>query len=149
MNVVVTQNVNEFHITVTQEGYSINVYPVIFSSVGANDFVKSVNNVLPDSEGNVEVPILESIDVTNGESYNLDFNFSDGTSIPIELVQSYRHVQTQNNNTWTIVHNLGYKPSVTTIDLDGTEIHGDIIYTNNNELTVTFSEQVKGEAYLN
>lgn len=149
MNLTVTQNVKQFNLMVSQEGYSIEIHPVIFTSQGLQDFVRSVNGEFPDVSGNVEVPVLESIDVTNGESYELDFNFSDGSSIPIELVQSYRHVQTQNSNVWNIVHNLGYKPSVTLIDLDGTEIHGDIEYNTNNELTVTFSEQVKGEAYLN
>lgn len=111
--------------------------------------LKTVNNESLEGSGNVDVAILESIDLHKNENYTINYNLSDGSVIPLELSQSHRHIQTTNSNKWLINHNLGYKPSVTLVDIDGTEIHGDIEYNTNNELTVTFSEQVKGEAYLN
>lgn len=49
---------------------------------------------------------------------------------------------------WTLVHNLGFNPNVTTTDESHQEIVGTIVYVNSNTLTVTFSQAVAGWAYL-
>lgn len=51
--------------------------------------------------------------------------------------------------TWTITHNLGLYPSVTTVDSNKELIVGRVRYTDNNTITITFSEAVSGYAYLN
>lgn len=114
-----------------------------------NDAVKSVNSVLPDENGNVELPILESIDLNKSVNYTINYNLSDGGVMPLELSQSHRHIQTSNSNEWIITHNLGYRPSVTIIDLDGDVVNAHITYNTNNQLTLTFAQPIKGEAYLN
>lgn len=48
-----------------------------------------------------------------------------------------------------IVHNLGKIPSVTVIDGSGNRVHGDIDYTDLNNLTITFNTAFSGVAYLN
>ncbi len=53
------------------------------------------------------------------------------------------------NTTWTINHNLGLYPSVTTVDSSGDVIIGEVSYTNNNTIVITFSEAVSGKAFLN
>jgi hypothetical protein len=57
---------------------------------------------------------------------------------------------TQNTpaTTWSITHNLGYKPAVTSTDINGNIIVGDITYTSTNALTITFSGVIGGYAYM-
>ena len=50
---------------------------------------------------------------------------------------------------WVITHNLNNYPSVTIVDSAGNEVEGDIQYTSNNVVTVTFSAGFAGKAYLN
>ena len=51
--------------------------------------------------------------------------------------------------TWTIEHNLGLYPSITTVDDNGEVIMGEVIYVSDNTIRVTFSEDVSGKAYIN
>ena len=50
---------------------------------------------------------------------------------------------------WVILHNLGKKPSVTVIDNYGDVVWCDIEYTNDNTVTLRFSEETVGTVYLN
>ena len=50
---------------------------------------------------------------------------------------------------WVILHNLGKKPSVTVIDNYGDVVWCDIEYTNDNTVTLRFSEETAGTVYLN
>jgi hypothetical protein len=93
--------------------------------------------------------MLVDTNVTLGETYVVDLISNDDSILSFEIPQSYRHIQTVNSATWTITHNLGFRPSVTVIDLDGDVVNGDILYNTNNQLTITFSSIIKGEAYLN
>ena len=57
--------------------------------------------------------------------------------------------QTVSTNTWVINHNLGAFPAIAVIDSVGNFVIGDIDYTNNVSLTLTFNTAFKGKAYLN
>jgi len=62
---------------------------------------------------------------------------------------SYRHVQPTGSTSWVIPHNLGYYPNVAVVDSAGTEIFpGTVQYDSVNQITLTFSSSVGGEAYL-
>ena len=61
---------------------------------------------------------------------------------------SYEHNQGSASNSWTITHNLGFKPNVTVIDSAGNIVEGEIAYTNSNSLTVSFASAFSGKAYL-
>ena len=50
---------------------------------------------------------------------------------------------------WVILHNLGKKPSVTVIDNYGDVVWCDIEYTNDNTVTLRFSEETAGTVYFN
>jgi hypothetical protein len=50
--------------------------------------------------------------------------------------------------TWSITHNLGYKPAVSVVDTSDTVVVGDIDYTDLNVLVVTFAQSFAGKAYL-
>lgn len=49
---------------------------------------------------------------------------------------------------WTITHDLGYNPNVTTTDDFGQEILGSVVYTSAKTITITFSTPVIGWVYL-
>ena len=53
------------------------------------------------------------------------------------------------STTWVINHDLGKFPSITVIDTAGTVVTGEYTYTDNNNVTLTFSAGFAGKAYLN
>jgi len=59
---------------------------------------------------------------------------------------TYTHTQASASATWTIVHNLNSKPSVTIVDSGG---NGEVLYDSDNQVTVTFAAAFSGFAYLN
>jgi|TARA_R110000824_G_scaffold66938_1_gene173485 hypothetical protein len=65
--------------------------------------------------------------------------------------EGFEYVFTQSaaSATWTITHNLGRYPSVTTVDSAGSIINGAITYTSDNVITVVFTSATSGKAYLN
>lgn len=62
---------------------------------------------------------------------------------------TYTHSQPSASSTWTIVHNLGCKPSVTIVDSGGNVQIGEVLYDSDNQVTVTFAASFSGYAYLN
>jgi len=61
-----------------------------------------------------------------------------------------RHVHTQASvsNIWTINHSLGGRPSVTVVDSANTVVVGEVQYSSDLEVVVTFSAPFSGFAYL-
>ena len=51
-------------------------------------------------------------------------------------------------STWTITHNLGYRPNISVIDSAGSQVEGEAVWTSTNSLTITFSGAFSGVAYL-
>lgn len=52
-------------------------------------------------------------------------------------------------NTWIIEHNMDKHPSVSVVDNEGCLMMGDVQYVDTNIVTVTFSTEFAGKAYLN
>lgn len=63
--------------------------------------------------------------------------------------KNYTHTQGSASATWDITHNLDKRPSVSVQDSAGSDIVGQVTYTDNNSLTITFSGATSGKAYLN
>ena len=62
---------------------------------------------------------------------------------------SYFHTQMTPSDTWTIVHNLGYRPAVTATDTQGELISGNLSYSVPlTTVVLTFSVPIAGEAAL-
>lgn len=61
----------------------------------------------------------------------------------------YTFTQIAAASTWNITHNLGKNPSVSIVDSGGNWVVGDVLYINNNELTINFNSAFSGAAYLN
>lgn len=63
--------------------------------------------------------------------------------------QTYVHIQGEASAAWVIEHNLEKYPSVTVVTSAGTVVIGDVTYSNENIVTVSFKGPFKGKAYLN
>jgi len=86
--------------------------------------------------------------VSNG---NITANKYYGFAIYPEISadKHFTFVQSSAAATWSITHNLGKFPSVSIVDSGNTVVYGDIDYTSENALTITFSAAFGGKAYLN
>lgn len=60
----------------------------------------------------------------------------------------YTHDQMTPAFVWTIQHDLAFFPNVTVMESAGKQIFGDVEYIDQNNLTITFSREVAGKAYL-
>ena len=62
---------------------------------------------------------------------------------------TYTHVQATPAASWSITHGLARRPSVTVVDTAGTVVIGNVAYTSDDTVTITFSGAFSGAAYLN
>lgn len=60
---------------------------------------------------------------------------------------AYTHDQAVPADVWTVTHNLGFHPSVTTFDSAGSEQIGSIQHIDVNSLTVSYTVPLGGKAY--
>lgn len=99
-----------------------------------------------------ETTFSQSEVTTQGNTFNgplqlakLDAN----SKIAITASVSYTHDQGVASALWTVNHGMGKRPSVTVVDSGLTVVIGDVVYVNDNSLTITFSTSFSGKAYCN
>ena len=63
--------------------------------------------------------------------------------------KTYKHTQSIPSAEWTINHNLNKYPAVTVVDSGGSLVDGDVLYVDENNVTVRFAGGFSGEAHLN
>lgn len=72
--------------------------------------------------------------------------------IPIADNDGFTFIQSFASAVWTIDHNLSFVPNVTVVDEFGFVMEGSVQYlsqeSNGGRIQITFSEPVKGQAYL-
>jgi len=68
---------------------------------------------------------------------------------PSDVDKTFVFTQGSAANTWTVNHNLEKFPSVMVVDSGNNVVVGEITYTNNNSLTLSFSSTFSGKAYIN
>lgn len=61
-------------------------------------------------------------------------------------VVAYVHTQGSGATTWTINHNLGYKPQIESFTTGGLKIEGDVLHVSNTQATIGFSAAQAGFA---
>jgi hypothetical protein len=69
-----------------------------------------------------------------------------GTFSPGDV--AYTHTQSVSSSTWTINHNLGFKPTAVVLDSAGTNCEGSFSYPSNNQMVITFNSAFTGTAYI-
>jgi hypothetical protein len=63
--------------------------------------------------------------------------------------QAYEYEQAIPSDTWTITHNLGYRPGgILVLDTLGRVVEGDVSYPSVNDVVLTFSASFSGTAYF-
>lgn len=65
-----------------------------------------------------------------------------------EAQSTYIYNQPTPSATWTIAHNLGFKPSVELLNAGSQEIEGDVVHTSYNVTMVYFTQSTAGFARL-
>jgi hypothetical protein len=75
---------------------------------------------------------------------NLDYEY-----IKEQVRDYYLHDQQVASSTWTVTHNMDKYPSVNIVDTSNDIIMGEVRYNSLNQLTITFTADVSGKAYLN
>ena len=60
----------------------------------------------------------------------------------------YEHTQASSSASWTIAHNLGFRPTVTVLTTGGLEVLADVQHLSVNTLTVTLLAPMAGTARL-
>jgi len=126
--------------------------------VGSNILISEQNEIstfghfLIDSY-TVSTPGFYTLNLTNiGGSGNVsDLIYYDFAVFQLSSQQSptFTFNQVVASTIWVINHNLGKFPSITVIDTAGTVVTGEYTYTDNNNVTLTFSAGFAGKAYLN
>lgn len=64
-------------------------------------------------------------------------------------LETFIHDQIASSNIWIINHPLKKFPSVDIIDSGGNLVVGDINYISDSQITITFSSDFSGKAFLN
>lgn len=67
---------------------------------------------------------------------------------PGSVQGSYNFVQASPASTWTINHNLGYRPSCTLYTVGSVEMFGQVVHTTINQCVVSFTTAIAGTAHL-
>ena len=126
--------------------------------VGSNILISEQNEIstfghfLIDSY-TVSTPGFYTLNLTNigGNGNVSDLLYYDFAVFQLSSQQSptFTFNQIVASTTWIINHNLGKFPSITVIDTAGTVVTGEYTYTDNNNVTLTFSAGFAGKAYLN
>lgn len=129
-----------------------------------NEFVGKeiiiADTLIPNNYGTYSVTSV-TVDANNNNFYDLVLSYksgngtlTDGQFYSIILFAGAQDVhfefqQASGATVWTVNHNLGKFPSVTIKLADGTQVQALVTHTNNNTLTITFSGENSGTAYLN
>jgi hypothetical protein len=59
---------------------------------------------------------------------------------------SYLHQQPVPSTTWTVNHNLGYRPAITALSVGGVEMLAGVVHTSVNQAVITFDQPTPGQA---
>ena len=63
--------------------------------------------------------------------------------------KDFTYIKSTPDKVWDITHNLDKYPSITIVDSAGNEVIGDTVYNSKNEVTIHFTAEFSGNAYLN
>lgn len=100
----------------------------------STSYTQNGQNVIEINSGGciTKINLNPAISISNGGGGNTQFSYN----------------QTIASTIWTINHNLGFVPNVTTVNSSGQEIVGVVTTLNNTTVVVEFSDALTGYAYL-
>jgi hypothetical protein len=103
-------------------------------------------DMTPTTPTSGDVQITASLSAT-GTPDNTTFLRGDNTWIKAD--KDFVFTQGTPSATWTIQHNMDKLPAVAAVNNNNMIVYGDVLYVDNNNLTITFSGGFSGKAYLN
>ncbi len=62
-------------------------------------------------------------------------------------VIAYLHNQSTAASTWTVAHNMGYRPSIQVADSAGNLVDAQIKHDSDNQATVSLNVSIAGQAH--
>jgi hypothetical protein len=90
---------------------------------------------------------IDRIATEVGKHVNITQNFTTINNSTGQQILTY--TQSGPSTTWSITHNLGYNPNVTTVDTHDNVIEGEVDYvTDGVSLTIKFNVPLAGKAFL-
>ena len=108
----------------------------------------SPNKVLIDEEAPTHIIIYDE----DGTTVLVEEEAATQIVVQLGLAQSFtsRHIHDQASAaaSWPITHALGGRPQVTVVDTSDTVVVGDVTYTSDTQLSVSFTAAFSGKAYL-
>lgn len=104
----------------------------------------NLSNFVIDKAKDTFVPLTREITI-NGVTQNLE----DDRTWTIDSDKAFVFTQATPANPWVINHNLDKFPSVTMTLSTGQTGIADVTYIDRNNLTITFSGDESGKAYMN
>lgn len=99
----------------------------------------------------IDAPMVERSNVPTKTS-DLDNDAGYVTKDEVSVIandKSFEHNQISPSSVWTIIHNLGKNPSVTTTDSAGNVVIGNVKYESINKVIISFTAAFAGKAFFN
>jgi hypothetical protein len=59
---------------------------------------------------------------------------------------SYTHNQSVAADTWTVNHNLGFRPAIRALTVGGSEVWGEVLHVSANQTIIYFDSPLAGSA---
>ena len=103
-------------------------------------------DMTPTTPSSGDVTITASLSAT-GTPDNTTFLRGDNTWVKAD--KDFVFTQAVPSATWTIQHNMDKLPAVSAVNNNNMVVYGNVVYVDNNNLTITFSGGFSGKAYLN
>jgi hypothetical protein len=109
--------------------------------------------------GGVSTVGVQLQEISNDANLIASTGQADGNTVPTQFAvrsyldsnyaKSFNFEQVTPSATWTINHNLGYKPAIDLFSVGSQEIDGSVVHTSSNQVVVTFNVPTAGFARLN
>jgi len=149
-----------YEVTERIRGAALNKYFIsidkdaIGGTVDLADLVPSIDPVVQINYATVAY--VDDAFSDTGDAANIIFApTSEITSVTVQAAieelrtrSRFVHNQTSASATWNITHNMKFFPNVSIVDTALSKVIGEVVYTSENALTVTFSQSFAGKAYL-
>jgi hypothetical protein len=84
-------------------------------------------------------------DTTNNTIYRGDGTTAGGQPLGAGS-PNFVHTQGSASTTWTVNHNLGFRPSVEVFSVGGAEIDAEVLHTSINQTVISFNTATAGSA---
>lgn len=129
----------------------VNIYdygkltPIYSDSVTQNAISTVTPYVLKTTNISLGAGLVGSTNFTQDTiSVGLDYEY-----VQEQVRENYVHDQQVASSTWVVPHALNKFPSVSIVNTANQAVVGDITYNSLNQITITFTSQISGKAYIN